>query len=311
MANDLRLAMLGKVEGNGHPYSWSVIFNGYHSEELEKCPYHVIRDYLRKEPKDKLQIEGARVTHIWTDDPEDALRVAATAFIPHVVQRPEDVIGHVDAVIIPTGEGQAERCRPFVEAGIPVFADKPLADNETDLRQFIQWRKEGKRILSSSCMRYCKEFMPYRASVHNLGKIRFASVTTPKSWERYGIHALEAIYPIVGAGFLSVRNLGDATRNLVHLKHGSGADIVISAVDDMFGAFGMLQLCGTEDYAVAAMKDTFYCFKAQLQSFVDYVRTGVDPYPFEETIELMKLVIAGIRSRETGGREIFIDDMLV
>ncbi|MBO9599651.1 MAG: oxidoreductase, partial [Cohnella sp.] len=131
------------------------------------------------------------------------------------------------------------------------------------------------------------------------------------SWERYGIHALEAIYPIVGAGFLSVRNLGDSKRNLVHLKHGSGADIVISAVDDMFGAFGVLQLCGTEDYAFAAMKDTFYCFKAQLQSFVDYVRTGVDPYPFEETIELMKLVIAGIRSRETGGREIFIDDMLV
>ncbi|MBO9599184.1 MAG: oxidoreductase, partial [Cohnella sp.] len=126
MAVDLRLAMLGMVEGNGHPYSWSAIFNGYHSEELAKCPYDVIRDYLRKEPEDKLQIEGARVTHIWADDPEDALRVAATARIPHVVRRPEDVIGQVDAVIIPTGEGQVERCHPFVEAGIPVFADKPL-----------------------------------------------------------------------------------------------------------------------------------------------------------------------------------------
>jgi hypothetical protein len=31
---------------------------------------------------------------------------------------------------------------------------------------------------------------------------------------------------------------------------------------------------------------------------------------FEETTELMKLVIAGIRSREQGGQEIFLKDIL-
>ncbi|MDD3926903.1 MAG: hypothetical protein PHT33_09620 [bacterium] len=30
---DIRLAMLGMVDGNGHPYSWSAIFNGYDREE--------------------------------------------------------------------------------------------------------------------------------------------------------------------------------------------------------------------------------------------------------------------------------------
>lgn len=36
---ELRLAMLGMIEGNGHPYSWSAIVNGYDPAEMEMCPY--------------------------------------------------------------------------------------------------------------------------------------------------------------------------------------------------------------------------------------------------------------------------------
>ena len=46
----IRLAMLGMVEGNGHPYSWSAIFNGYDRAAMAKCPYPTIPDYLNKEP---------------------------------------------------------------------------------------------------------------------------------------------------------------------------------------------------------------------------------------------------------------------
>lgn len=302
----IRLAVLGMVDGNGHPYSWSAIFNGYDPEEMKNCPYPAIPSYLFKEPEQTLTIRGAAVTHIWTDDPEDALRVSRASFIPHVVERPEDVIGAVDAVIVATDKGHehVERCRPFVEAGLPVFVDKPLVDNEEDLLVFADWVRRGRAILSSSCMRFCKELMPYRTSTHDLGQIRFATITTPKSWERYGIHALEAIYPIFGPGFLSVRNTGSAEQNVVHIKHACGADIVATAQSDMYGAFGLLQLCGTEGHAFARHQDTFYSFKTQLQSFIDYLRTGVAPFPFEETIELMKLVIAGIRSREQGAREV-------
>lgn len=309
--NDIRLAMLGMVEGNGHPYSWSAMFNGYNEEEMAKCVYPSIPGYLGKQPKEGFRIEGARVTHIWTDQQEDADAVARASLIPNVVRRPEDVLGHVDAVIVATDKGDehVERCRPFVEAGIPVFVDKPLADNERDLQTFSRWIAEGKAILSSSCMRYSKEYAPYRNSTHNLGQLRFASTTTNKSWERYGIHALEGIYPIVGPGFVSVRNTGSIDRNIVHLKHRSGADIIVVVTYDMGASAGILQLCGTADYAVVTQKDTFYCFKAQLQSFVDYLRTGIPPFPYEETKELMKIVIAGTRSREEDGREVLLDEI--
>ena len=308
---EIRLAMLGMVDGNGHPYSWSAIFNGYDAEAMKGCPYPTIPDYLGKEPKDTMQIQGARVTHVWTDDPKDAERVAECSLVPNVVKDAADCIGRVDAVIVATDKGHehVDRCRPFVEAGLPVFVDKPMVDNAKDLAVFRKWVDEGRPIMSSSSMRYCKEYMPYRVSTHELGELRYASITTPKTWERYGIHALEGVYPILGPGFISARNTGTLDRNIVHFKHARGVDVVVVACKDMYGAFGILSLCGTAGHAEVVMKDSFYAFKAQLAGFVTYLRTGILPFPWSETVELMKMVIAGIRSREEEAREVLLSEI--
>ena len=55
--------------------------------------------------------------------------------------------------------------------------------------------------------------------------------------------------------------------------------------------------------------DSYYCFKKQLDLFVHWLRTGEEPFPFSESVELMKLVIGGLRSREEGGREVFLSEI--
>jgi predicted dehydrogenase len=310
----IRLAILGSTPGNGHPYSWSAMFNGYDREVMTKeCPFAGIPVYLNKQPVETLTIPGAKVTHICCvgDGGFTAEHVAKCSLIPHVVAQPTDVIGHVDAVVIATdiGHEHVNRARPFIEAGLPVFIDKPLTDNAPDLKIFQDWVAAGKAIMSSSSMRYTKEFMPYRISTRELGDLRFASITTPKSWETYGIHALEGIYPIFGPGFISARNTGTIDRNIVHLKHRCGADIIVVASSDMYGSFGCLQLCGTAGKVQLTSGDTFFAFKTQLEAFIGYLRTGVLPFPFAETVELMQLVIAGIRSREQGGREVALAEI--
>ena len=310
----IRLAMLGSTPGNGHPYSWSAMFNGYNREVMTReCPFAGIPVYLNKQPVETLTIPGAKVTHICCvgEGGFTAEHVAKCSLIPHVVEKPTDVIGHVDAVVIATDIGgeHVTRARPFIEAGLPVFIDKPLTDNAPDLATFKAWVAAGKPIMSSSSMRYTKEFMPYRISTKELGDLRFVSITTPKSWETYGIHALEGIYPILGPGFISARNTGTIDRNIVHLKHACGADVIVVASADMYGSFGCLQLCGTAGKVQLSSGDTFYSFKTQLEAFIGYLRTGVYPYPFSETVELMQLVIAGIRSREQGGREVLLSEI--
>lgn len=309
--DEIRLAMLGMVEGNGHPFSWSAIINGYDKDAMAKGPYPLITEYLRKQPPETFGIPGTKVTHVWTDNPNDAVQVSRCSLVPNVVDRAEDVIGHVDAVIVATDNGSehVDRCRPFVEVGLPVFVDKPLVDNIEDLRIFRRWISEGKAIMSSSCMRYCKEFAPYRMSSHDLGELRLVCTYIVKTWERYGIHALESAYPILGPGFVSARNTGTCESNIVHCKHRSGADLVAATCLDMYGSFGILTLCGTKDHAELHVRDFFYCFKAQLAEFVKFLRTGVRPFPFDETDELMRLIIAGIWSREQGGREVLLSEI--
>jgi predicted dehydrogenase len=309
---EIRLAMLGMVEGNGHPYSWSIIFNGgYDRSALEACPYPGIRDYIVKQPPETLGITGAKVTHVWTDNPADAEDVAKVALIPNVARRAEDVIGQVDAVLVATDKGfeHVERARPFIEAGIPVFIDKPLCDNRADLATFDRWVSEGKPLISSSAMRFAKEFVPYHRATHALGQLRHVGVTMAKSWEAYGIHALESVYPITGPGYVSVQNIGSPTNNIVHLVHKEGADVLIQTTKDMFGGFGMVTLAGTSGGLQLKFSDTYHAFRTQLVGFVDYLRTGTPPVPWSETRELMRLVIAGIESREQGGRKILLSEL--
>ena len=310
---EIRLAMLGMVDGNGHPYSWSAIFNGYDRELMAKCPFPTIPDYLSKQPPESFGIDGARITHVWTDDPADAPLVAAASKIEHVVDRPTDVIGQVDAVIIATDKGNehVERARPFIEAGLPVFIDKPLADNLRDLKIFRDYVNADAPILSASSMRYAKEMAPYKISTAELGRLRCLSVPMPKSWERYGIHALETVYGVLGGGFVSVTDSGREGEDIMHIRHESGAHTVIASIYDMYGAFGLAELIGTAGFARVHFKDSFYSFRAMLCDFIKYLRTGERPIDFAETMELMKIVIAGRMSRQQGGREVWLDELEV
>lgn len=311
---ELKVGILGMTEGNGHPYSWSAMFNGYEKEPMEDCGFPVIPRYLEKQSPETFGVEGARITCICCtgyEGRERAEHIAKASRIPVVYDRPEEMIGKVDAVIVATDDGNehVERCRPFVEAGIPMFIDKPLVNKEEDLRTFVRWRKNGAKFISSSSLRYCKEIEPYYKNHYELGQIRYICSTMAKKYETYGIHALERMYPLLGEGFLSVRNTGTYEQTLVNIKHKSGCDVTVVQGFDLVPC-GMLVLgsCGSK---LLSSGDSYYSFKKQLEVFVHWLRTGEEPFPFSETVELMKLVIAGLRSREEGGREVFLSEIEV
>ena len=310
---ELKIGILGYTEGNGHPYSWSAMFNGYDKALMEReCPFPVIPDYLGKQPKETFGIAGARVTHICCtgyEGIERARHIARASLIKKVTEHPEDMLGEVDAVICATDNGNehVERCRPFLDAGIPMFIDKPLVNTEEDLRTFVRWRSEGKKFISSSCMRYAKEYEPYYASTYEMGKLMYICSPMSKKWEEYGIHAIEQMYPLLGRGFVSVQNTGVYEQAQVHLVHKSGCRVDIPQGVGMAGA-GILMI-GTRGSTYAQCRDSFYAFKKQLDLFVRWLQTGEEPVDFADTVEMMKIVIAGLRSREEGGRVVYLDEI--
>ncbi len=311
----IRLGMLGMTEGNAHPFSWSAMINGYDPEEMlrwTKELYPTIPQYLGKQPKSTFGIPGVQVTHVCFtgyEEREMAENCARAAFIPNVVDRPEEMIGHIDAVICATdiGAEHVARCKPFIEAGLPIFIDKPLADNEEDLRIIQKWVDEGAHILSSSSLRYSKTFEPFYKSHYELGKIRYILSPMAKYWETYGMHAIEAMFPLLGQGFEWVENLGTKERAMVHLHHQCGCDVDIP----MGFGFSSNGLTILAEYGSRVLSDgdSFRAFKKQLEVFIHYLRTGEEDHPFADTVEMTKILIAGIRSREEGGRRVYLSEI--
>jgi hypothetical protein len=63
---------------------------------------------------------------------------------------------------------------------------------------------------------------------------------------------------------------------------------------------------GTKGDLAVKLTDTYHAFRGKPVAFIDMLRTGERPLPFDETVELM----AGIRSREQGGVVVSIQEVL-
>ena len=304
-----KIAALGMSPGNGHAYSWSAIFNGYDRQEMAKCSFDAIPKYLFAQDPATLQIPDARVTHIWVQDRAQAESVAAASLIPNIVDQPEDVIGQVDAAFISMdiGELHLPMAKPFIEAGLPLFVDKPLCTSREDLHAFRKYYEQGVPLLSSSAMRYAREIEDLDRD--ELGPITFTTGLMCKSWEAYGIHAMEGLYQIMGPGIASVQNVGTEIENVVHIRWADGRSAVLNTVK-YSTIFGQYQILGQKKSTLLQVSDTFYMFKKQLESFVHLLKTSQYPYPYQQTLETIAVIIAGIVSRQENGRPVPLSEIL-
>src|SRR5437879_4629021 len=74
-----------------------------------------------------------------------------------IVVRPADLIGKIDAVMIESQQGSRhlDRAKPFLEAGIPTFVDKPFANSLADADAMIALADRHKAsLMSCSSLRY-------------------------------------------------------------------------------------------------------------------------------------------------------------
>ena len=110
-------------------------------------------------------------------------------------------------------------------------------------------------------MRYAPEMRLDESQRACLGDLRWLTSFTCKTWERYGIHALEAVEPLIGPGFKSVQAHSDPGGDVMHITHQSGVRLTIGALHDAYGSFGAVHLYGTKGHLPITLKDTYSAFQ--------------------------------------------------
>src|SRR5207245_11479656 len=136
---------------------------------------HVVeftRRLNHKEVPEDQWVEGARVvigcsgeSRIMPDRIRGYTKAMKKLGVP-LVDRPEDMIGKVDGMLIESQEGGVhwQRARPFLEAGLPCYIDKPFTCGVADARKIVDLAaKKQVPVFSASSLRYAPELARFVA----------------------------------------------------------------------------------------------------------------------------------------------------
>lgn len=273
----LRLGVVGLSEGNGHPYSWSAIFNGYDKEAMENCGFPVIPRYLERQSFPDDAIRDAKVTHVWTQDAALSAHVARASRIPHISSRFDDMLEAVDAVLLARDDAGThfEFAAPVLDAGLPIYIDKPIALSQAELERLYERQKYPGQIFTCSALRYAAELRLDEKARAKVGGIRALHAVTPKDWDRYAVHVIEPALAILG----EQGRVADAQASATD---GGGAELAVlweSGVRARFSAMGSgvcsplsLRVMGDRGWLDLHFHDTYAAFRAALDDFVRGIR---------------------------------------
>ncbi len=290
----LKLGIIGISEGNGHPYSWSAIFNGYNNDYMSSCPYPAIYAYLQNQSFPADAITGASVTHVWTQDKKLSIDIAKASNILHVVDHYENMIGNVDAVLLARDDAEKHLtyAKKLLEAGLPIYIDKPLATSTRKAEDLLALQRYDWQIFTCSALRYAKELFFTDEIQQSVGDIRYITAVVPKSWEKYAIHVLEPISLITGIDIkeYSVIKANDITQ----VSFVSNNDILVNVTSFGNTPSGIkIKVKGTNGERELIFVDSFNAFKSALEAFITTIREQRLQIPREDTLAIVKLIELG------------------
>ena len=309
MVDPIKLGIIGINDGNGHPFSFSAIINGYDREGMKDSGWDVIYNYLIRRHASEFGFDGVRVTHAWTQDPEQTEKLARASNIPNTVVDVDDMLDEVDGVIIARDDYETHYplAKTFLEEGKFVFIDKPLSLDITELRFFRNYLESG-QLMSCAGARYARELDEIRAGVSSFGDIKLIRGTVVNGMEKYGVHMLDGIFGVTGFKVKRVSCV-QAKHTSMMIKNKDSSLIYIDALGESSKTL-QFDFWSDKKRFHAEANDNFSMFRRLLGDFVEMIRTKAPVVDPELVLNTMKVLIAANLSRKEN-REVDIDEIVI
>jgi len=236
--------------------------------------------------------------NVW--QPKEIKRFAEALGGVNICKSPEGMVGMVDGVMLlgTNYDMRLERAKPFLEAKIPIFFDKPAVGKISDLKILKKWVDSGARIMCGSSLPYCDELRIIYSRVTS-GPPCSLYIIGCKEFFEHGIHAadiamalskaepIEVIWGIFGGcDMLWVRT---SSYTDIALQLGAnGADWIVSATNGEGSSCVHLDL--------SHYRESHYAHLTK--AFLDMVRTGRVIYSPNLHLDAIRLLIAGKKAKE-------------
>lgn len=195
-----------------------------------------------------------------------------------------------------------EKC---ANLGLPIFLDKPLADNmENGIKIYNIMKKYNTKVFSASSLRFMSELsdakeavkVPDKANV--FGPLGIAPSGESVVW--YGVHTFEMLQKLLGRGATSVSAHQDEQGVVAIIQYDDNRRGVVELNEGAWVYGGSLRN-SSERYSFSIEMTTAY--KGELDQVAAFFAGGKNPVDFEDTLEIMNLLDTTVRSLRSGSEE--------
>ncbi|MEZ6092001.1 MAG: gfo/Idh/MocA family oxidoreductase [Pirellulaceae bacterium] len=222
----------------------------------------------------------------------------------------------VDAIMLESVDGRPHlrQALPVFKAGKRLYIDKPLAASLVDAMAIEALSQEHNvPWFSSSSLRFSPEIHRFRDGDPKVGAVRGAVVWSPCSLDPthpdlfwYGIHGVETLYTIMGAGCTAVTRVStDGTDQATGVWKDGRVGTFRGIRDGKSGYGGIV--FGEKSIADAG---TYAGYKPLVERIASFFLTGEVPVQPSETIELIAFMTAADVSKEKQGASVSIESVM-
>ncbi len=231
-----------------------------------------------------------------------------------LAERSEDLLGQIDAVMITSQQGARHlpRARPFLEAGLPTFIDKPFAGNAADAAELLALSEaHNAPLMSCSALRWAPEVQEALRRREELGAIVSADVWTTAMLHpgnpgllQYSIHGVEMLYTLMGSGCQSVQAVVTPGGEVVTGLWPDGRIGALRGIRDGAGGFGFTAHYEKGHHAATVQGGGYY--REMLRQIVRMFETRQEPIPREEMHEAIAFCDAAAESMAQNGTPVSV-----
>ena len=224
---------------------------------------------------------------------------------------------NIDVVFIQScnWDRHIELMMPFVEAGVPVFVDKPLVGSIDDCKAVEKLVENGAVIIGSSAMRYTYEHKDILSkSIDERGEIVHLSATVGVDEFNYAIHAVESLLGFfrgikaISTTFIGTAVVGGSECDTFFVKFENGVTATYHICTKAWQPSTLTVVTTKTTYAFKI--DSGKVYEALLGEVLNYMEGKENNVAtVYELTEATKTMLAGKQSKIDGGVEVSINNI--